>query len=207
MLVLLAAASLTSKLKVKLPGLTSTLSVNLPFLLLAVATLSLSEALLVAIAAGLAQCVGGSIRLHPVQVLFSVCTLVNAVAVAFVVFHHAGPNDTMTNVVIRTVLAAVTYFLANTIPVATVIALSEKQQAFQVWSKLFLWTFPYYAIGTGVAAIILSVNATVWMSLLPTAAVAYGVYRSYAMFASRTEATQSQRSMAAGAGHLTTTPS
>jgi hypothetical protein len=201
MLSLLATTVLTSKMKVKLPGLTSTMSVNLPFLLVAIATLNLFEASLVAIAAGLAQCLGGSSRPQPIQVLFNVCNLVNAVAASFVVFHHAGVEGKITTVALWTVVAAVMYFLANTIPVATVIALSENQKASKVWSDFFLWTFPYYAMGTGVAAIIASVQTTAWMTLVPTAVVAYGVYRSYTMYASRVEGASPQRSMAAGAGH------
>ena len=50
----------------------------LPFLLLAVAKLNLLEASLVAIAAGLAQCLGGNSRPEPVKVLFSVSNLVPA---------------------------------------------------------------------------------------------------------------------------------
>jgi hypothetical protein len=199
MLSLLAATVLTSKMKVKLPGLTSTMSVNLPFLLLAVATLSLFEASLVAMAAGLAQCLGGTSRPQPVQVLFNVCNLVNAVAASFVVFHHAGVEGKLTTVALWTVVAAAMYFVANTIPVATVIALSENQKVSRIWSDFFLWTFPYYVLGTGVAAIVAAVQTAACMSLLPTAAVAYGVYRSYAMYATHTGAPQ--RAMAAGAGH------
>jgi hypothetical protein len=199
MLSLLAATVLTSKMKVKLPGLTSTMSVNLPFLLLAVATLSLFEASLVAMAAGLAQCLGGTSRPQPVQVLFNVCNLVNAVAASFVVFHHAGVEGKLTTAALWMVVAAAMYFLANTIPVATVIALSENQKVSRIWSDFFLWTFPYYVLGTGVAAIVAAVQTAAWMSLLPTAAVAYGVYRSYTMYTTHIGAPQ--RAMAAGAGH------
>jgi hypothetical protein len=200
MLSLLAVTVLTSKLKVKLPGLTSTMSVNLPFLLLAVAKLNLFEASLVAIAAGLAQCLGGNSRPEPVKVLFSVCNLVNAVAASFLVFHHVGFEGNMGNAMIWTAAAAAMYFVANTVPVASVIALSENQKASKVWSDFFLWTFPCYAVGTGVAAIVASVQTAVWIPTLPAAAVAYALYRSYTMYASRMEADAPQRAMAAGAG-------
>ena len=201
MLSLLTVTVLTSKLKVKLPGLTSTMSVNLPFLLLAVAKLNLLEASLVAIAAGLAQCLGGNSRPEPVKVLFSVSNLVNAVAASFLVFHHVGFEGNMGNIVIWTATAASMFFLANTIPVATVIALSENQKVSKVWSDVFLWTFPCYAAGTGVAAIVASVQTAAWLPMLPSAAVAYAVYRSYTMYASRMEAVAPERAMAAGAGH------
>jgi hypothetical protein len=197
---LLAVTVLTSKLKVKLPGLTSTMSVNLPFLLLAIAKLNLLEASLVAIAAGLAQCLGGNSRPEPVKVLFSVSNLVNAVAASFLVFHHVGFEGNMGNIVIWTAAAAAMYFLANTIPVATVIALSENQNVSRVWSDFFLWTFPCYAAGTAVAAIAASVEIAVWIPMLPAAAVAYALYRSYTMYASHMEANAPERAMAAGAG-------
>ena len=201
MLSLLVATVLTSKMRVKLPGLASTMSVNLPFLLLAVAKLNLLEASLVAIAAGLAQCLGGNSRPEPLKVLFSVSTLVNAVAASFVVFHHVGFEGKMGSTVIWTVAAAAMYFLANTIPVATIIAVTQNQRASKVWSDFFLWTFPYYAMGTGAAAIVGSLQTASLVALLPTALVAFGVYRSYAMFAARgEEVTVPQRAMAASAG-------
>ena len=50
-LVLFVLAVATARLKVKLPGLTGNMAVNLPFLLIAVTQLSLMEALLVALPA------------------------------------------------------------------------------------------------------------------------------------------------------------
>ena len=91
-------------------------------------------------------------------------------------------------------------FLANTMPVATVIALSENLKASKVWSEFFLWTFPYYAMGTGVAAIVGSVRTAVWISMLPAAMIAYGVYLSYTMYVARAEAMTSPHATAASAG-------
>jgi hypothetical protein len=200
MLSLLAVTVLTSKLKVTLPGLNSTMSVNLPFLLLAVAKLNLLEASLVAIAAGLTQCLGGANRPDAVKVMFSVSNLVNAVAAAYMVFHHAGVEGQVVSAMVWTLMAATMYFVANTVPVSIVIALSENQKASKVWSDVFLWTFPCYAVGTGVAAIVASTNATAWASFVPAAAVAYGMYRSYVMYTGRMEAAEPQRAMSAGAG-------
>src|SRR5262250_258862 len=54
-LCLMLLAMLTSRLKVRLPGLTGNMSVNLPFLFLAIVQLSLIEAALVAFASTLVQ--------------------------------------------------------------------------------------------------------------------------------------------------------
>src|SRR5690242_17875627 len=69
---LLAAAMVAARLKVKLPGMTGTMSVNLPFVLLAVSQLSLVEALIVACASTLVQTLPtGTHRFQPVHALFN----------------------------------------------------------------------------------------------------------------------------------------
>ena len=75
-LTLLAIALVASRLKLKLPGLNGNMSVNLPFILIAVVELSLFEALMIAAASTLAQCFpkGGG-RPKAVQTLFNVCLL------------------------------------------------------------------------------------------------------------------------------------
>src|SRR5437660_5754387 len=52
----LLAACLAGRLRVKLPGLTGSMSVNLPFILIAVAALTASESLLIGCFSTLAQC-------------------------------------------------------------------------------------------------------------------------------------------------------
>jgi hypothetical protein len=67
----LVIAVLAAMLKVKLPGMNSSMSVNMPFILLAVAELSLPEALLVGCASTLAQCLRvAQNRQNPVQIVF-----------------------------------------------------------------------------------------------------------------------------------------
>src|ERR1700739_4093734 len=75
-LTLLVIGVAASRLKLKLPGLEGNMSVNLPFILIAFVQLSLPEALLIAIASTVAQCLpkhGGKPK--PVQVLFNVNTI------------------------------------------------------------------------------------------------------------------------------------
>jgi hypothetical protein len=55
-LTLLGIALVASRLKLKLPGLDGNMSVNLPFILIAVVELSLFEALMIASASTLTQC-------------------------------------------------------------------------------------------------------------------------------------------------------
>ncbi len=55
LVLLLAAAALSSRFKVKLPGMTSSMSGNLPVILLGVTQLGLFASLLVAVTAAIAQ--------------------------------------------------------------------------------------------------------------------------------------------------------
>src|SRR5580693_5246441 len=71
-LILLVVSALTARLKVKLPGFTGNMAVNLPFLLIAAAQLGMLEALLVAVPSCAVQCFpkGGG-KAKPTQVIFN----------------------------------------------------------------------------------------------------------------------------------------
>ena len=69
-------ACLASRLRVKLPGLTGTMSVNLPFILVAVAQMSMVEALTVACLSTLVQCVPvGKQKFTLAQIVFNVSNM------------------------------------------------------------------------------------------------------------------------------------
>src|SRR5258706_5536786 len=80
----LSLACIASTMKVRLPGLHGTISVNFVFILLAVTQLSLVEALIVAAAATLVQCLWRT-KTQPklVPVLFNTSTVVISTALAF----------------------------------------------------------------------------------------------------------------------------
>jgi len=200
LVLLLAAAALSSRLKVKLPGMTSSMSGNLPVILLGVTQLGLFASLLVAVTAAIAQSYSGGNKTKPIQFVFNACTLLNAAGVAYLVYHsqifgaHASAHT------MSLVLAAVTYFLANTAPVASIIGLTEGANPFALWHKVFLWSFPNYVIGAGLTAIasaFSTINGLATMAALM--AVLFAVYQSYKMYVGRAEQTQPQvMAMAAG---------
>src|SRR5713101_7347538 len=88
----LGLAVVAARMKIKLPGLNGNMSVNLPFLLIAVVQLSLFEALLIALASTLAQCFpkGGG-KPKPVQMLFNVSIVAVAVGLGGLIFQHKLP--------------------------------------------------------------------------------------------------------------------
>jgi hypothetical protein len=199
LVLLLAAAALSSRLKVKLPGMTSSMSGHLPVILLGVTQLGLFASLLVAITAAIAQSYSGGNKTKPVQFVFNACTLLNAAGLAYLVFHsqifaaHASAHT------MSLVLAAVTYFLANTAPVASIIGLTEGGNPFALWHKVFMWSFPNYVIGAGLTAIA-SVFSTVsgLATLAVLMVVLFAIYQSYKMYAGRAEQPQ-PKAMAAAA--------
>jgi len=147
-LVLFVLAVATARLKVKLPGLTGNMAVNLPFLLVAVTQLSLLEALLVALPACAVQCLpkGGG-KPKPLQMLFNLSTTAVAVAAA----SSAGAHYAW--------LGAGGFFLAQTIPVASIIRLTEGGAIAKIWSSIAHYSFPFYVLSAGMCSIATSATA------------------------------------------------
>ena len=200
LLLLMAAAALSSRLKVKLPGMTSSMSGNLPVILLGVTQLGLFSSLLVAVTAAIAQSyTSGGNKTKPIQFVFNACTLLNASGLAYLAYHsQIGARATAHTMSL--VLAAATYFVANTAPVASIIGLTEGGNPFALWHKVFLWSFPNYVIGAGLTAIATAFSTFSGLATLAALmAVLFAVYQSYKMYVGRAEQTQ-PRAMAMATG-------
>ena len=91
-LTLLVMAVAASRLKVKLPGITGSMSVNLPFILIAVAQLSLPEAQLIALASTAAQCFPKGGKPKAMQMLFNLSAMAVAVGIGNCILHLALAN-------------------------------------------------------------------------------------------------------------------
>ena len=191
LLLLMAAAALSSRLKVKLPGMTSSMSGNLPVILLGVTQLGLFSSLLVAVTAAIAQSyTSGGNKTKPIQFVFNACTLLNASGLAYLAYHsQIGARATAHTMSL--VLAAATYFVANTAPVASIIGLTEGGNPFALWHKVFLWSFPNYVIGAGLTAIATAFSTFNGLATLAALmAVLFAVYQSYKMYVGRAEQIQ-----------------
>jgi hypothetical protein len=200
LLLLEAAAAVSSRLKVKLPGMTSSMSGNLPVILLGVTQLGLFASLMVAVTAAVAQSYSGGNKTKAIQFVFNACTLLNAAGLAYLVYHSQIFAAHTTAHTMSLVLAAATYFLANTAPVASIIGLTEGGNPFALWHKVFLWSFPNYVIGAGLTAIASAFGTVSGLATMATLmAVLFAVYQSYKMYADRAEQTQ-PRAMAMAAG-------
>ncbi len=200
LVLLLAAATLSSRFKVKLPGMTSSMSGNLPVILLGVTQLGLFASLLIAVTAAIAQSYSGGNKTKPIQFVFNACTLLNAAGLAYLAYHSQIFAARATAQTMSLVLAAATYFLANTAPVASIIGLTEGANPFALWHKVFLWSFPNYVIGAGLTAVAATFSTISGLATVATLlAVLFAVYRSYELYMGRAEQTQPRvMTMAAG---------
>lgn len=182
-LCLLILAMLTSRLKVRLPGLTGNMSVNLPFLFLAIVQLSLIEAAVVAFASSLVQSLPKDGKpLKPAQILFNISTVTTAAGFAYLVFHNSAWGHSA-NGSLSLALAAGTYFFVNTLPVATIISLTESAKLVRTWFGIIHLSFPYYVAGTGISSMITGNGRYMgWALPLAVLPVMVGMYGSYRMY-------------------------
>ncbi len=183
----LAIAVIASRLKVKLPGIAGTMSVNFLFILLGVVELSLAETLAIACAATLAQCLFAD-RPRAFQVAFNICGVTIATALAFSTFHWTLQGLPQTGISVPLLAAASVFFFANTLPVAMVISLTEAKSIRSIWSDFYFWTFPYYLVDAGIATLVGWLNRMVpWETSLLVLPAVYVVYRSYRLYLSKLE--------------------
>jgi hypothetical protein len=203
----LLVACLAARLKIKLPGLTGTMSVNLPFILLAAAEMSLAEAVIVGFISTLVQCLPrGKQKINPVQIAFSCGTIMLAVAATKWIFASPAVGAIAPSTHLRLAVAAAGYSLVNTISIAIVIGLTESVSALQTWLEMLQLSFPYLVASAGVAGLALTVTPEIaWqvpLAILPVMAGIFLSYRRYFLTAvAAVESSMEVRasSMAAGA--------
>ncbi len=186
----LAVALLASGLKVQLPGIDGTMSVNFLFILLGVLELSLPETLVIGCMASLVQSVWQTRkRLDPFKVLFNVAGMMaNASALTYISYHWLAARSG-SNKPILLMVAALVFFFANTLPISIVIALTEGKSSRKVWKECYFWSFPYYLVGAAAVGLVGIVNRSAgWETSLLVLPLIYWVYRSYRLYLGRLEA-------------------
>jgi putative nucleotidyltransferase with HDIG domain len=186
----LLAAMLASSLKVSLPGIEGTLSVNFLFTLLGILEMSLPETLLIGLVSTLAQFYWRPARkLKPVQLIFNLAQVTVCSAAAYGAYkltsvyllHGAGP--------LALLAAAITHFACNTTAMSTIIGLTEYKSVRKVWNESYLWSFPYYMVGAAIAGLIGFLNRHVgWQASLLILPPIYLMYRSYRLYLGKLEA-------------------
>ncbi len=183
----LCAGLVAAIFKVKLPGISGTMSVSFLFVLLAIAELNRAEAVAVACASVIGQYLwqtSNPPRL--IQVAFNLCVLTGATGVSAALFRAEGVRAIITIEPLLLGVVTGVYFIANTFPVAVVIALTERKPVVPLWRECYFWTFPYYLIGAAiVAGLHHAVGTAGWQMALIALPFGYMVYRSYGLYLGR----------------------
>jgi putative nucleotidyltransferase with HDIG domain len=186
----LVAAVVASSLKVSLPGIEGTMSMNFLLTLLCILELGLPETLLIGLVKTLAQFYWRPARqLKPVQLLFNLSQVTVCSAATWAsyklfsvhVFHGVTP--------VVLIVAAITHFACNTSAMSVIIGLTEEKRISKVWREIYLWSFPYYLVGAAVAGVVTVLERHVgWQGALLILPPVYLMYRSYQLYLGKLEA-------------------
>ncbi len=177
----LLVTCLAARLKVKLPGLTGSMSVNLPFILVAVAEMSLIEALIVGCLSNLMQYLPRTRKkFNPVQAAFNFGVMALAVGTTHLIYGSAAVVKVASSPSLRLGIAAAGFFLVNTVAVAIVMFLTEGKSIPHTWLELFQLSFPYFLASAGVAGVALTLASRVgWQVPLSILPLMWGVFYCY----------------------------
>jgi putative nucleotidyltransferase with HDIG domain len=174
-------ALVASGMKVSLPSVTGTMSMNFVFVLIGLSEFSVGETLLTGCLGVVVQSIFyARSRPKPVQLAFNIASVACSIEAAYAVQHALRGQSG--------VLVAATFFLANTLFVATVIALTEGKNVWIVWRDSYFWSFPNYLVGAAAAWVVgFSSRVIGWQPSLLLMPILYVVYRSHRMYVGRLE--------------------
>jgi hypothetical protein len=179
-LAFLLVACVAARLRIKLPGVTGTMSVNLPFILVAAAQMNTAEALAIGFISTFFQCFGKGKKFNLVQTAFNCSTITLAVAATRLIYAAPSVASAVSSPSLRLAIAAAGYALANTVPVAIVIGLTEAASILRTWLEMLQLSFPYLVASAGIAGLALTVTQeTGWQVPLTVLPIMAGIFLSY----------------------------
>ncbi len=176
-------AMVASAMKIRLPGLKTTISISFVFILIGIALFSFSEAVLLGLGGALVQSLWRPLqRSKPVQIFFNGACLTVCTAAAFWASHTVPAFVGANSAAAMVVVGACVYMVLNTGLVSLVISLAQGQSLKQIWSQCYEWTFPYFLVGAAVAGLASAAgHGTNWGVTLLVVPVMYFVYVYYRM--------------------------
>jgi putative nucleotidyltransferase with HDIG domain len=186
----LVAALVASVLKVTLPDIESTMSMNFLLTLLCILELGLAETLLIGILKTLAQFYWKPTRrLKPVQLIFNLSQVTVCCAAAYGAYKLVSVHVFHGSLALALLAAAITHFVFNTIAMSIIIGLTEEKPIRNVWTEIYLWTFPYYMVGAAIAGFVGFIGGRIgWQAALLVLAPIYLMYRSSRLYLGKLEA-------------------
>jgi hypothetical protein len=177
-LILVGFAVVSSTLKIRIPGIESTMSPNFVFLLLAMLCCSFSEVVAIALVAALVQSQWAARRARLIQVAFSAAALVLSASVAFLSSRFLLGSSASHSPVVFAVLAGSLYLPLNTALVSVVIGLVSGRSLVQVGRTCYECVFPYFMGGILFAGLVSGAfsRSSVWQGasvLFPVTVLGY----------------------------------
>jgi len=149
-----ALAMVASAMKIRLPGLKTSISTNFVFILIGLALFSFSETVLIGLGGALVQSLWRPLnKPKAVQVFFNGACLTVCTAAAFWSSHALSTVLGATSAAAMMTVGACIYVVLNTGMVSLVISLAEGQSLKDLWPQCYEWTFPYFLVGAAVAGL------------------------------------------------------
>ena len=135
-------------------------------------------------AAALTQCMWrAKHRPRLVQVVFNIAALILSIGLAYQVSHFILALARTESLCALLVLAACSYLVSNTLLISGVLCLIDGKPLKKIWQQCYLWTFPYYLVGSAIAGLMgVSSRAVGWefsLLILPLMYLVYLFYRLY----------------------------
>jgi Ca2+/Na+ antiporter len=161
--------------------------VNFLFILIGIADFTLTETLTMGCLAILTQCLWRT-KSTPrlVQVAFNVAALAVSIGAAYQVSHFAMALARAESLSPMLALAACVFFVSNTMLISGVLCLLEGKPLGKIWQQCYLWTFPYYLVGSAIAGLVtVSSRAIGWHGSLLVLPLMYLVYTFYRLYLER----------------------
>jgi hypothetical protein len=180
--VFFALAMLASGMKIRLPGLKTTISTNFVFILIGMVMFSFAETVLIGLGGAIVQSLWrAQQRPKAVQILFNAACLTVCTAAAFWAAHTLPGLVGSASRVAMMAVGTCVYVVLNTGLVSLVICLAEGQTLRQIWSQCYEWTFPYFVVGAAVAGLASAggqgTNFGVTLLVVPVMYFVYVYYR------------------------------
>src|SRR6266404_9746478 len=138
----LGLAAVASTLKIRIPGIESTLSPNFVFLLLGMAFCRFSEIATISLAAALVQSLWAAKQARLVQVTFSAATLILSASVAYQASHFLLGRSAVDSPVTLVILAGSLYLDSWNLRKCVLHGLEQLLARERLWEKKAICRFP-----------------------------------------------------------------
>src|SRR5881628_3006832 len=180
---------IASGFKVRLPGMTGTLSACFLLVLIGIVSRSVPETLLSGCSAVLVQCLWHSrLKAKLVRAAFNAGAVALAITASAAVFHSTLLRSLNLEFAALLLIVGCVYFVTNTLPVAGIISLTENASIWTVWRTGYFWSFPHYLVGAAAAGFFqIAMERLGWQTAMLSAPVVLLIYRSYAVYIGRLE--------------------